>query len=102
MVGRGELLKETRGERQVHDDLGAKSLQRIFLKPHRLTKFGTVNRFKEINFWFNEKHKKSQFCVTSLKRSIMFTLQLLRVLIGPFRCLRLWSLTKVIIVVLVL
>ena len=25
MVGRGELLKETRGERQFHDDLGAES-----------------------------------------------------------------------------
>ena len=25
MVGKGELLKETRGERQFHDDLGAES-----------------------------------------------------------------------------
>ena len=28
---------------------------------HRLTKFGAINRFMEMNFCFNEKHKKSQF-----------------------------------------
>ena len=39
-----------------------------FLKLHRLTKFGTINRFMETNFCFNENHKKSQFCVTSSKR----------------------------------
>ena len=29
-----------------------------------------VNRFTEMKFWFNEKHKKLQFCVTSQKRRI--------------------------------
>ena len=48
----------------------SKSLQQIFLKHHRLTKFGTINRFMEMNFSFKEKHKKSQFCMTSWKRSI--------------------------------
>ena len=43
----------------------SKSLQRNFLKLHRLTKFGTINRFIKMNFCFDEKHKKSQFCVTS-------------------------------------
>ena len=30
-----------------------------------VTKFGTINRFLEKNFCVNEKHKKSQYCVTS-------------------------------------
>ena len=36
----------------------SESLQRNFLKRHRLTKFGTINRFMKKNFCFNEKHKK--------------------------------------------
>ena len=48
----------------------SESLQRNFLKRHRLTKFGTINRFMKKNFCFNEKHKKWQFCVTSSKRSV--------------------------------
>ena len=52
------------------DSHTSENLQRIFLKLHGLTKFGTINRFMEMNFCFNEKHKKSQFCVTSSKRSI--------------------------------
>ena len=34
----------------------SESLQRIFLKPHKLAKFGTINRFMEMNFCFNEKY----------------------------------------------
>ena len=49
----------------------------MFLKLHRLTKFGRINRFMEMNFCFNEKHKKSPFCVTSSKRAI--SLHLIRV-----------------------
>ena len=49
----------------------SKSLQRIFLKLHGLTKFGTINRFMKMNFCLNEKHKKLQFCVTSSKGSIV-------------------------------
>ena len=45
----------------------SESLQWIFLKLHRLTKFGTINRFMGMNFCFNVKHKKSQFCVISWK-----------------------------------
>ena len=48
----------------------SESLQWIFLKFNRLAKFGTINRFMEKNFCFNEKHKKSQFCLTSSSRSI--------------------------------
>ena len=48
------------------------SLQRIFLKLHRSTKIGTINRVMEMNFCSNEGHKKSQFCVTSPKSSIGF------------------------------
>ena len=47
----------------------SESLQQIFLKLHSSTKFGTINRFMEMNFRLNEKHKKSQFCATSSKRS---------------------------------
>ena len=36
----------------------SEGLQRNFLKRHRLTKFGTINRFMKKNFCFNEKHKK--------------------------------------------
>ena len=35
MVGRGKLLKETRGERQFHDDLGAKSDRNEAWRPMR-------------------------------------------------------------------
>ena len=45
--------------------------QRIFLILHTLTKFGTINQFTEMNFCFNEKHKKSQFCLTSSSWSII-------------------------------
>ena len=48
----------------------SESLRRIFPILPGLTKFGTINRFVDMNFWFNEKHNKSQFCVTSWKRSI--------------------------------
>ena len=47
----------------------SETLQRIFLKLSRLTKFGTINRFMEMSFCFNEKHKKLQFYVTMWKRS---------------------------------
>ena len=40
-----------------------------FPEIRRLAKFGTINRFMETTFCSNEQHKKSQFCVTSSKRS---------------------------------
>ena len=39
----------------------SENLQRIFLRLHRLTIFGTINRFMEMNYCLNENHKKSQF-----------------------------------------
>ena len=43
---------------------------------HRLTKFGTINQFMEMNFGFNEKHKKSKFCGRFSERSIHLKLLL--------------------------
>ena len=47
------------------------SLQWIFLKLLRLTKLGTINRFMEMNFCFQEKSRNRNF-VTSLKRAIKY------------------------------
>ena len=35
------------------------SLQRSFLKLHRLTKFSTINQFMEMNFCFNRKNTRN-------------------------------------------
>ena len=42
----------------------------LFDDDAKLRFLGMINRFMGMNFCFNENHKKSQFCVTSSKRSI--------------------------------
>ena len=72
-VCQGATLARVLAYISLYVNLGShisESLQWIFLKFRRLAKFGTINRFMETTFCSNEKHKKSQFCVTSSERSI--------------------------------
>ena len=50
------------------------SLQQIFFsKLYLSTTLGAVNCFMEMNFCFDEKHKKSQFCMTGIVEKVHYS-----------------------------
>ena len=62
----------------------SESLQRIFLKRVRLTKFGTINRFMKKNFCFNEKHK-SKGSVSQLMDDLDLIIEQVEVMVNSIQ-----------------